>query len=169
MGKWPMGQRIVGVDDTAFLTKMKWSGRLGLGWVWWVCWWVCVGDGDGWVVSGSVDSGCHELSENVWFVWSKASYSGDKWRCYRCGTGRTYGQVNIGLLSFWSVRSWVSQYWDDNAVYIGEEGGGGHRVEPGDTDRSISLERGGGGCQDAKDQQSPQDDRGSGFLIFSFC
>ena len=51
---------------------------------------------------------------------------------------------------------------------LGEEGGGGHRVEPGDTDRSISLERGGGGCQDAKDQQSPQDDRGSGFLIFSF-
>ena len=24
--------------------------------------------------------------ENVWFVWSKTSYSGDKWRCYRCGT-----------------------------------------------------------------------------------
>ena len=36
-----------------------------------------------------VDSGCHKLSENVWFVWSKASYSGDKWRCHRCGTGRT--------------------------------------------------------------------------------
>lgn len=25
---------------------------------------------------GSVGSGCHELSENVWFVWSKMSYSG---------------------------------------------------------------------------------------------
>ena len=34
----------------------KWSGRLGL------VWWVCVSDGL--VVSGSVDSGCHELSEN---------------------------------------------------------------------------------------------------------
>ena len=29
------------------------------------------------MVSGSVDSGCHKLSENVWFVWSKTSYSGD--------------------------------------------------------------------------------------------
>ena len=28
-------------------------------------------------VSGSVDSGCHKLLEYVWFVWSKASYSGD--------------------------------------------------------------------------------------------
>ena len=34
-----------------------------------------------------------ELSENVWFVWSKTSYSGDKWRCHRCGTdGRTDGR-----------------------------------------------------------------------------
>ena len=29
-----------------------------------------------------------ELSENVWFVWSKTSYSGVKWRCYRCGTDK---------------------------------------------------------------------------------
>ena len=28
------------------------------------------------------------LSENIWFVWSKPSYSGDKWRCHRCETGR---------------------------------------------------------------------------------
>ena len=27
-----------------------------------------------------------ELSENTCFVWSKTSYSGDKWGCYRCGT-----------------------------------------------------------------------------------
>ena len=27
------------------------------------------------MVSGSVDSGCHKLSENIWFVWSKTSYS----------------------------------------------------------------------------------------------
>ena len=41
------------------------------------------------IIEWSVDSGCHELSENVWFVWSKTSYSGDKWRCYRCGTDGT--------------------------------------------------------------------------------
>ena len=27
------------------------------------------------MVSGSVESGCHELSENIWFVRSKTSYS----------------------------------------------------------------------------------------------
>ena len=25
---------------------------------------------------------------HVWFKWSKASYSGEKWRCYRCGTNK---------------------------------------------------------------------------------
>ena len=29
------------------------------------------------MVSGSVDSGSLMLSENVWFVWSKTSFSGD--------------------------------------------------------------------------------------------
>ena len=29
-------------------------------------------------VGGSVYSGCHKLSENIWFVWSKRSYYGDK-------------------------------------------------------------------------------------------
>ena len=33
------------------------------------------------MVSGSVDSGRHKLSENAW---SNTSYSGDKWRCHRC-------------------------------------------------------------------------------------
>ena len=28
----------------------------------------------------------HILTENIWFVWSRTSYSGDKWRCHRCGT-----------------------------------------------------------------------------------
>ena len=28
----------------------------------------------------------HILSENIWFLWSKTSYSGDKWRCHRGGT-----------------------------------------------------------------------------------
>ena len=35
----------------------------------------------------------HQIPQDmhhVWFVWSKTSYSGDKWRCHRCGTdGRT--------------------------------------------------------------------------------
>ena len=33
--------------------------------------------------------GCDQLSENISFVWSKTSYSGNKWRCYQGGTGQT--------------------------------------------------------------------------------
>ena len=46
--------------------------------------------GDGSVVSGSVDSGCHKVSENVWFVWSKTSYSGDV-----TDAGQPNNQTNI--------------------------------------------------------------------------
>ena len=63
----------------------------------------------------SVDSGCHKLSENIWFVRSKTSYSGDKWRCYRCGTD---GQVKIVLLSFWSGKRWVSQFYRPHSQSI---------------------------------------------------
>ena len=47
----------------------------------------------------------HTLTENIWFVWSRTSYSGDKWRCHRCGTdGRTTNkQGKIGLLSQWML------------------------------------------------------------------
>ena len=31
----------------------------------------------------------HILTENIWFVCSKTSYSGDERRCYRCGTTMT--------------------------------------------------------------------------------
>ena len=53
----------------------------------------------------------HHLSENIWFVWSKTSYSGDKRRCYQAGrttNERTNERTNkqqwkIGLLSLWAV------------------------------------------------------------------
>ena len=47
---------------------------------------------------GLVDSGCHKLSENVWLVWSKRSYSGQKVGCDDCD-GRTHGNVKIELES----------------------------------------------------------------------
>ena len=31
-----------------------------------------------------MDSGCHKLSENIRFVWSKRSYGGDKVGCHAC-------------------------------------------------------------------------------------
>ena len=41
-----------------------------------------------------------ELSENVWFVWSKPSYSGDKWRCHGGATDGPTDKGKIVLLSF---------------------------------------------------------------------
>ena len=45
----------------------------------------------------------HHLSENIWFVWSKTSYSGDKRRCYQAGRTTTNKQWKIELLSLWAV------------------------------------------------------------------
>ena len=52
-------------------------------------------------VSGQWVSGCHKLSENVWFVWSKTSYSGDKRRCHYAGRTNDHDdeQLKIELLS----------------------------------------------------------------------
>ena len=36
-----------------------------------------------------------KLSENIWFVWSRTSYGGDKWRCH--AWSRTDTHVNIVL------------------------------------------------------------------------
>ena len=48
--------------------------------------------GDGGVGSGLVDSRCHQLSENIWFVWSKMSYSGDMEGCHACARRTDNGQ-----------------------------------------------------------------------------
>ena len=32
-----------------------------------------------------MDSGCQKLAENIWFVWSKRSYSGQNLSFHRCG------------------------------------------------------------------------------------
>ena len=39
-----------------------------------------------------MDSGHHKLSENIWFVWSKMSYSGDMEGCHACAR-RTDGRT----------------------------------------------------------------------------
>ena len=38
------------------------------------------------VTKWSVDSGCHKLSENIWFAWSNTYYKGEKVRCHACDT-----------------------------------------------------------------------------------
>ena len=45
----------------------------------------------------------HILTENIWFVWSETSYSGDERRCYRCGTNDQ--TVKIELLSQWKLEA----------------------------------------------------------------
>ena len=79
------------------ICRIKWrNGQVG---------WVPGGSGgsvwvmDEWsVVSGSMDSGCHEVSENVWFVWSKTSYSGDNWIYHRCRTTTREGRASQLLI-----------------------------------------------------------------------
>ena len=50
----------------------------------------------------------HMLTENIWFVWSETSYSGDERRCYRCGT--TEQTLKIELLSQWMVEAEFRNY-----------------------------------------------------------
>ena len=45
--------------------------------------------------SRSMSSPDDKLSENIWFVWSRTSYGGDKWRCH--AWSRTDTHVNIVL------------------------------------------------------------------------
>ena len=53
----------------------------------------------------------HILTENIWFVWSRTSYRGDKGRCHRCGTdGRTNEQGKIELLSQWMLDKTQSSH-----------------------------------------------------------
>ena len=53
----------------------------------------------------------HMLTENIWFVWSETSYSGDKRRCYRCGTNNKQ-QPNTEDRATQPMEDggWVSQY-----------------------------------------------------------
>ena len=55
--------------------------------------------------SQSLSSPDDKLSENIWFVWSRTSYSGDKWRCHHAD-GRTNKQTseNRATQSLDSVR-----------------------------------------------------------------
>ena len=85
-----------GMNHKAFMLiyiyiKLLYCGwKVLLGGFWWV-WWVKKGDRR--VFGGSVDSGCHKLSENIWFVWSKTSYIGDKVGCDACPRRTTDGRT----------------------------------------------------------------------------
>ena len=49
----------------------------------------------------------HILTENIWFVCSETSYSGDERRCYQCGTNEQPNKqkLKIELLSQWKLEA----------------------------------------------------------------
>ena len=50
----------------------------------------------------------HTLLENIWFVWSETSYSGDERRCYRCGTNKRPNTEDRATQPM-EAGGWVSQ------------------------------------------------------------
>ena len=59
-----------------------------------------------WLVLGVTGSeqggtGCQhdELSENIWFAWSKTSYDGDKWKCHHGDKRQTNNKVKTELVN----------------------------------------------------------------------
>ena len=48
------------------------------------------------VIKWSVNSGCHKLSENIWFAWSNTCYKGEKVRCHACDI-HTYRQTHTNV------------------------------------------------------------------------
>ena len=58
-----------------------------------------------------MDSGCHKLSENIWFVWSKMSNSGDIEGCHARGQRTNNEQRNVKIeLEFWKQNSQKVEY-----------------------------------------------------------
>ena len=62
----------------------------------------------------------HILTENIWFVWSETSYSGDERRCYRCGTNKEPTNSKDRATQPMDAGGWVSQLkmkqicWENN-------------------------------------------------------
>ena len=52
----------------------------------------------------------HHLSENVWFVWSKTSYSGDKRRCYQAGRRRTNDEQTMEDRATQPLGCWKAEF-----------------------------------------------------------
>ena len=51
----------------------------------------------------------HILTENIWFVCSETSYSGDERRCYRCGTNDKRRTTEDRATQPMEAGGWVSQ------------------------------------------------------------
>ena len=52
----------------------------------------------------------HILKENIWFVWSLTSYSGDERRCDGCGTTNERTNIEDRATQPMEAGGWVSQF-----------------------------------------------------------
>ena len=87
----------------------------------------------------------HILTENIWFVCSETSYSGDERRCYQCGTNNkrtNEQQLKIELLSQWKLEAESRNSFDadlevvivedEDALLQGDLGGGEGEEQDGE-------------------------------------
>ena len=85
----------------------------------------------------------HILTENIWFVWSETSYSGDERRCYRCGTNDDERTISEDRATQpMEAGDWVSQY--DNLsrifyIFLTASGEGGGANPSGQPDRFFTV------------------------------
>ena len=61
-------------------------------------------------LSRSLSSPDDKLSENIWFVWSKTSFDGDKWRCHHGDKQTNNRKVKIGLVSKSTKDCWTADF-----------------------------------------------------------
>ena len=52
----------------------------------------------------------HILTENIWFAWSKTSYSGDKRRCYQAGRRQTNKQTTREDRATQPLGCWKAEF-----------------------------------------------------------
>jgi len=55
----------------------------------------------------------HHLSENIWFVWSKTSYSGGKRRCYQAGQTTNERQTTMEDSATQPLGCWKAEFRND--------------------------------------------------------
>ena len=60
----------------------------------------------------------HILTENIWFVWSETSYSGDERRCHRCRTTNEQTNTEDRATQPMEAGGWVSQLGRNDSQWL---------------------------------------------------
>ena len=67
--------------------------------------------------SRSLSSPDDKLSENIWFVWSKTSFDGDKWRCHQGDRKPSENRVKTELVSKSTKDCWTADFRKKSPVF----------------------------------------------------